>query len=366
MRKNVGTCVVLVFLLSRTILGQSAEGSSPAQIIARLADHLVGEQVQSGSLAGSWPEEGSSSAGIACGLVGAYESTGDIRYREAAELAATYFVRVAEGSFMGDETYTLIRLSETVALEAQTRYRQTVRNFYADVKEYAAGSTAGYISEFAQIDPSTAVFYLAHHAVAAYRADAVDRSIWRQGLVEFLAMVDDTSAACPVMALGIATWALAQTGPLDDTPVSRSQGGSGYWQGHALRDLPGLLAGHQVGPEGISPGSFYWRFDHGDMGEAGLESGYTEDLVFGVLGLVAAKKACADSDCDVDAAIDAGQAALLQAMETLVTAQVHLWLPSADSLVCSGEVLTCISSLVSAEDTDLDGQVDVVNVQAGE
>jgi hypothetical protein len=228
------------------------------------------------------------------------------------------------------------------------------------------GSTAGYISQFAQIDPSTAVFYLAYHAIAAHRVDCADRAIWRQGLIEHLALVDDTSAACPVLALGIATWALAQTGPLDDTLVIGSQEGSAYWQGRTLRDLPGLLVGHQVGPEGTLPGSFYWRFDHGDAGVAGFESGYTEDLVFGVLGLLAAKKACVDSDCDVNAAIDAGQATLVQAMETPVTAQEHLWLPSADSLICSGEVLTCLSSLVSTEETDLDGQVDVVDVQASE
>ena len=91
--------------------------------------------------------------------------------------------------------------------------------------------TGGYISQFSSIEPSTAVFYIAHHVAAAYYVSAIDRLTWRPALINYLAKVDDTSSAFPVLALGMATWALASTGPLDNTLIDPSGAGAPYWSG---------------------------------------------------------------------------------------------------------------------------------------
>jgi hypothetical protein len=130
------------------------------------------------------------------------------------------------------------------------------------------------------------VFYLSEHAAAAYYVNAADKAIWRQGLINFLATVENSTANYPVMSLGVATWALAQTGAMDGTYVNLSAPPSSYWFGKKLVDLPGLLAGHQV-TSGDNAGSFFWRFDHTAPG-GGDPSGFTEDTAFGTLGLIAA------------------------------------------------------------------------------
>jgi len=139
------------------------------------------------------------------------------------------------------------------------------------------------------------------------------------------------------MALGIATWALALTGPLDDTLIDPSGTGTAYWSGKKLADLPGALLSHQVPDGELYAGTFYWRFDHGDGGSGEPVSGYTEDAIFNTLGLIAASRG--DPALDLDAAIDAAGQALLGGVKSGGKVFEHLWLESSDYYTFGGEML---------------------------
>jgi len=73
--------------------------------------------------------------------------------------------------------------------------------------------------------------------------------------------------------------------------------GEPYWNMKRLDDLPELLLSHQVPNGQPGTGEFYWRFDHGNSGLAESQSsGYTEDTIFGTLGLIAASRANPDAN----------------------------------------------------------------------
>lgn len=351
--------IALLFLFGFVVCCSAAGRPRPAEVVVPLADRLAEEQVPEGPLGGSWPGEEAYTGTIVAGLVGAYELTCDERYRQAAEAGGVFFTNAAEGNLYGDEAYALVRLSEMSGPSSGNRSLSAVTLFYADVKALALDSTPGYVSQFARTELSTAVFYLANHAVAAYAVGAEDKPIWRQGLIKCLCRVNDGSADFPVLALGVATWALAQTGPLDDSLIDPSSEGAAYWQQKKLSDLPHILAGHQVGADGALPGGFYWRFDHSDGGSGGPVSGYTEDMVFASLGLVAAARA--DSGLKVEAAIRAARDALLSSLQGTDVVRQHLWLASGSRHMYAGEVLQALAELVHAADLDLDGQVDATD-----
>ncbi len=107
-------------------------------------------------------------------------------------------------------------------------------------------------------------------SIVAGLVDANDKRVWREGLIECLAQVDDATAEYPVRALGAAVWALARTGALDDSAVDSSRTARCCWRGKTLADLPDLLLGHWISA-GDMAGSFYERFDHGNgfIGPAG-------------------------------------------------------------------------------------------------
>ncbi len=334
-------------------------GAMPKEVIVPLADRLVAEQVPSGDLKGTWPGEEAYTGIIVAGLVRAYEVTCDDRYRKAAEAGAEFFVGAAEGNFYGDEAYALTLLSKMAGGREDDRWLPIIRTFYADVKDVAVGGTQGYLSEFDRAELSVAVFYLAHHTVGAYYADAEDKQMWRTALIDSLSEVDDSSAAFPVTAVGVATWALAATGSLDDSPVDPCSQGAVYWRDKRLDDLPDVLTDHQVGEDGVLPGSFYWRFDHSDGGSGGPVGGYTEDLIFASLGLVAA--ASADPSRRLEAAIEAARTALLSSLGWADTAYQHLWLLGGNERLYTGEALQAVVQFVRAGDLNLDGEVNAVD-----
>ena len=238
---------------------------------AAIADRLVTEQAPDGS----WPEEADYVGSIVAGMARAYEVVGKDKYKAAAELGGNFILGISEGNFYGDEAYALALLTE---ITGDTAYADAVRQFYNSVDTYA------YIRAYQETDRSNAVFYIAHHAVAAHKVGATDAGIWRQGLIEYLSLISDDVAYYPVMSLGVATWALAQTGPLDDTKLDPF-----YWGDVALSDLPDILLSHLViSPKDGITGTFYHRFDHTSAGENFEASGYVEDTVFAVLGLMAA------------------------------------------------------------------------------
>jgi len=204
-----------------------------------------------------------------------------------------------------------------------------------------ADTTQGCTGRFVGTEPSTVVFYVAHQVVAAYYVDAGDKRIWRQGLIGWLSRVDDSSQF-PVMALGVATWALAQTGPLDDSLITPSGEGAPYWIGKTLKDLPDLLLSHQVAEGQPGAGSFYWQFQHGE----GDLNNCTEDAIFATLGLVAASKA--NPAPNLDSAILAARDALLGG----VTSHGMVWERlSQEGKICyayASEMLQVTKSILQA------------------
>ncbi|NQT00576.1 MAG: hypothetical protein HQ580_00990 [Planctomycetes bacterium] len=273
---------LIICVVSAMLFGVFAPNAAIALPIDQsreaIADRLVAEQAPDGS----WPEEADFTGSIVAGMVSAYEDVGKAEYKTAAELGGNFILKVAEGNFFGDEAYALARLTE---ITVDTAYADAVRNFYDGLDAYA------YIASFLETDRSNAVFYVAHHTVAAHMVGAMDAGIWRQALIQYLSQIDDDVAYYPVMSLGVATWALAQTGPLDETRIDPfGFVGEGYWKDVALSDLPDILASHLV-LSGEHAGTFYHRFDHAPAGEGFEASGYTEDTIFGVLGLLAAATA---------------------------------------------------------------------------
>lgn len=337
-------------------------GATPRDVIGSLADRLVEEQVQSGDLEGTWSGEEAYTGTIVAGLVRAYQMTCDNRYKQAAEAGAEYFIGAAQGNFYGDEAYALTLLSEISGGQADDRWFPVVQGFYAAVKDLVAGGTPAYLAEFDGAERSVAVFYLAHHAVSAYYVDAEDKQMWRQALVDALRDVDDSSAAFPVTSLGVATWALARTGPLDDSLVDPSSTGAAYWRNKRLSDLPYALMDHQIGAEGVLPGSFYWRFDHGGGALGGPVSGFTEDLIFASLGLRAAART--DPSQQLESAIEAARTTLLDGLSWADTAYQHLWLLGGNDRLYTGEALQALAELVHRGDLNLDGKVNIVDFAA--
>ena len=233
-----------------------------------MADRLVSQQVANGS----WAGEGDYTGVIVAGLVNAYQLTGRTAYLDAAERGGNYILNTMGPNFYGDGAYGLSRLSQTASDTVNNPWREALVTYYQSVKELSGG-TQGYIDGFSATEPSYATFYLAQHTLTAYAVNAADKTLWRDGLVSFLDTVNDSSTGMPVFALGAAVQALAVTGPLDG----------------ALADLPSRLLGHQV-VSGENAGSFYWRFDH--TSPPGTDpSGFTEDAIYGTLGLLAADRA---------------------------------------------------------------------------
>ena len=336
--------VVAGFFLLVAIANQVCFGAlSISDAINACADRLDEQQIKTGGNAGSWPLEAGYTGSIVAGLVGAYEAEGDVNWKVSAELGGDYILAFAKGNFYGDEAFALSRLSQVSDSPSANIWRTVLGDFYFNVTN-GEGGTGGYISQFSSIEPSTAVFYIANHVVAAYYVSTTDRLTWRQALINYLAKVDDSSSAFSVLALGVATWALASTGPLDNTLIDPSGAGAPYWSGKRLRDLPGLLVTHQVPAGELYAGSFYWRFDHTSGGSDDAASGYTEDSVFASLGLVAA--AAADPALDIDDSIHAAREALLEGVDSDGTVSEHLSGLGAVYYAYAGEMVNVLSELV--------------------
>ena len=270
----------LVFLLlsgGLVLLPGLVKAAEVGEVLTSLGDWLQTTQYEGGMLDGAWPGEEAYTGSIVAGLTAVYEMTFDEGYEVAAVAGGEFILRVANGNYYGDEAYALVCLSRISQDETQNVWRSAVSEFYQNVKDKAGGGTVGYVTQFEETQLTRAVFYLAHHTVAAWYVDAEDKDVWRESLPAFLARVDESSTHFPVMALAVATWALAETGPLDDSLIDGEGQGAAYWQGVTLADLPRLLASHQV-TEGDLAGSFYGRFDHSDGGQGVAEAGYAEDL----------------------------------------------------------------------------------------
>jgi hypothetical protein len=330
---------LLAFFLGGTILLFVLFAPSVAialpddQPVSTIANRLVNKQDPNGA----WPGEGDFTGSIMAGLAIAYQTTSNPAYKTAAELGGSYIINLHGNNPFGDEAYALALLSD---ITKDPNYANAVKDFYNSLDTYA------YIWGFKGTDPSNAVFYIAQHVVAAHKVGAKDAGIWRDALIQFLSLIDDDVAYYPVMSLGVATWALAQTGPMDDTKIDPfGLTGEDYWKGVTLNNLPALLSGHQV-LSGKYAGSFYHRFDHTAAGLDYQDSGYTEDTVFGVLGLLAANKA--DVDLNLWANIILGRTALATGVAADGIVYEHIWLKGASYYTYAGEVLQAFAPISEA------------------
>jgi hypothetical protein len=356
MKRTSLTVALASLLLFVGFLPNTVFAISVSEAINGIAARLAAEQIQQGDYLGTWPAEADFTGSIVAGMAGAYKATSQSGYKTSAERGADYILWSAQGNYCGDEAFALTRRSQTAADPNSNTWRTAVGDFYASVKANYPGSTQEYINGFFGTEPSTAVFYVANHVVAAYYVNAADKEIWRQGLIGWLSRVDDSSQF-PVMTLGVATWALAQTGPLDDSLITPSGEGAPYWIGKMLKDLPNLLLSHQVAQGQPGAGSFYWQFNHVD----GDLNNCTEDAIFATLGLLAASQFYADPN--VDSAMDAARPALLGG----VNAEGKVWehLSQEGKIYCAyaGEMLQVLAALPIPGDINGDGRVDLADFE---
>ena len=352
------------------------------------AVHTIASNVQSNQVAiqgesyGSWPGEEAFMGAIVNGMVSAYIMTGDAVYSGAAWQGAvsmhTYqdFGQWQIYNFYGDQVLAFARLEQLQAEDARFDIWGSVLNqYYDDVQDIGDpfrtdmlfGTKQYIMNGLWQGEISSNVYYLANHAVAAFMADAEDKAIWREGLIKGLALVNDDDAQFPVMGLGAATWALATTGPLDDTPVDPAAEEGSQWFGVVLADLPAILLSHQVPVGGFDEGSFYWRYDHGDAGLGVVAEGYTEDAIYGALGLLAAWEASDPNDpihADLEEGVLAAAVAVLSNLKDDGLVYEHLSIEDGaqDRLVYASDVLFLIGELGLNLDFDLDMLDDVMTL----
>ena len=190
------------------------------------------------------------------------------------------------------------------------------------------------------------IFYLANHVVAAYEVNAVDKKIWRDGLIVSLGMLSDEEAGSPVMALCVATWALAKTGPLDDTLIVKAGCGElDFWNDKKLSDLPGLVLSHQVPAGELYEGSFSDGLTTRTATsiQNWAVSGYTEDSIYGALALAAiVAQNLQDPNAWPEGVVDGLRSAgtvLLQGVDGTGAVRFHLVLGGSTMFVYAGEML---------------------------
>lgn len=344
-QRVVGSVLVVVLV----IVGPGAAfGLTPEEGANLIASRLEQDQIKDGTNAGVWQQSVQFLGPITAAMVSAYEWLGDPAYRVSADLAGAWILdtAVAQGNLFGDEAYAFMRLSEIDDDPNHNIWRNALVDFFLSPRKHRnEDSTDEYLRFFDDLEPSTAVFYLGHYLVASDYVQDEDTDLYRQAVIHHLYRVDDT-AGFPMMALGVATWALILTNTPADTPIlAYGVVPNPYWDGVTVGDLPDLLAGHQV-PEGEPfAGSFYWRFDHTDGGTGGVTAGYTEDAVFGTQGLVAAAwKSAGDGAVveEADQAIEAAREALLLGIDEEGHVYEHLACQGLMYDVFAGEMLEAL------------------------
>lgn len=362
--RSVPLCVVI-------LAAQVSWGGSPVEdLLRKVADRLEQGQVQEGPARGSWPSVGPSgetySGPAITGMVSAYKWFGDIRYDACAWRGGYYLIETTDiqGNVLGDEAYAFLQLSDVYPdgpppdspgkVGWPNIWYDAVTHFYVSVRDpNYEGSTAKYLEYFDDYEPSVITVDLAHHVVASYSVKDVDRTVWRDALVRHLARVDD-DAEFPILALAAATWALSEIGGLDPNTLVSPEG-AGVWDGVTLADLPSLLLSQVMPEDGAYPGSLFCRFDHGLDEFGGPEGGYTEDAVFGLLGLVSVASRLEPGAVrdDFDRAIEVVFDAVLQAVDEDGVVYQHVTQQGDSPFVYAGELLQASWSVKQYQDAKL-------------
>jgi len=338
------------------IISAATTGDALVAVSAR----LVVDQAANGS----WPENPGYASGTVAGLVDAYKLTCDEDVLAAAEAGGDFVILETQtnygGNYLGDEVFALVGLSD---ISDDPKYLLEAQDFYRLIKEdtYGAqGYTDGYL-DMVPFDPSRAVFYMAHHVIAAYRVNAADKQIWRDMLRYYLAQVEDTNYY-PVLALGDATWALAQTDTgLDPSVPVIPQGktGNSFWNGVSLAQLPQLICNVQV-TESPYRGGFYDRLQPA----VDSVSGFTQDTAYCMLALQTAEKysPAVASTADIPALYQALMSGVYfdsSQADSVATVFGYLWeeSPSDEFYWYASNMLMALSSAVINGDADLNDVV---------
>jgi len=286
-------CMVAnVFALSNPYAPESTQVA-----VTGIADRLVDEQLGDGA----WPDRGAVPSGwwtgtMAAGLVDAHWMTCDPSYKAAAELAGDWILDHADGcSFYYDDINALMQLSEIHCTPSSNTWRTALEDYYACVESqpydplFDKAGTELVIAELEAVQGIPwVVMTVAHYTVGAYYADAADKVIWRDELIRLLEEANAPHAE-QVMMLGVATWALAQTGGLDDTSCYVGSPLSDEGVAEQLDELPGLLASYQV-PSNSANAAYRSHFITIYNYPNESFSGYTETNIYAAMGLAAAQK----------------------------------------------------------------------------
>lgn len=350
---NIAGALFCAICLMSVRVTQAVDVYETMDVVRAAAVYLVFGQVVGGPLDGSWAGEEAHTGSIVAGLAKAHELTGDEDARIAAVRGGDFILRASEGNYYGDEAYALMCLSRIAPDGVPNIWRSALDDFYRNVSQSARGGTLGYTSQYSRFDPSLAAFYLAQYVVAAFYVDAEDKELWREALVDCLVQVDDEAAEFPVMALGIATWALSEIDRLDGVVLDPYAQGVPYWRGHTFAELPELLLTHRI-LDGRLAGSFYWRFDHRMAVPGGPAGGYTEESASSALGLAAALRVTEDPE--VALASEQLHDLLLQSVEDDGRIRQHLTLGGQAFYSEAGRVLQALADRANADGAEGDEQ----------
>jgi len=380
-KKGLGVRVIM-FL---AICGQSIFAltnvyapESTSVAVQRIASRLVAEQETSGALSGAWGSKSGVTGGtftgtMAAGLAEAYWLTCNNTYKTAAENAGYWILDNAPGcALYYDEVYAFMQLSQIACDPSDNIWRTALEDFYGCIESQPAdpdyGNLAGTELYTAMLeymlDPEYVVFEVAYYTVGAYYIDTADKEIWRSELIRLLEAAN-TPNASQVMALGVATWALAQVGDLDSTAVYV---GASTWDkfpggvATTLAALPDLLETYQV------PSAYPTYHEHFysvyDPPNAGF-SGWTETNIYAVMGLDAAAES--DSSYNFRSQIDAAWAVNMQPVDY----NGDVWynaipIPGeGDNIACyhyAGEYLQYLAAARLPGDVNLDDSVDILDL----
>ena len=359
MKKELLILVVVIIGLCG-IVSAATTGDALAAVSARLVEAQTAD--------GSWPDELYYSGSIVAGLVDAYKFICDENILAVAEAGGNFIIQSAGGNYFGDEAYALAGLGR---ISNDPRYLFEAQDFYRWIKEDTAG-TQSYLDGYQEMDPfdpSIAAFYISHHVIAAYRVNAADKQIWRDMLRYYLAQVNDTNYY-PVLALGAATWALAQTDTGLDSllpVIPQGKTGDSFWNGVSLAELPQLISDVQVTASPVA-GAFYDRLQPAAVDDY---NGYTQDAVYCALALNVARQNSPQAGFDADMSelyqalmsgvyFDSSQA------NTVATVFGYLWSanPQDEYYFYAANMLMGLSSLVLKGDVDLNDFVGPADLAA--
>ncbi|OHB57579.1 MAG: hypothetical protein A2173_11220 [Planctomycetes bacterium RBG_13_44_8b] len=254
------------------------------------------------------PNEIDFAGSIVTGMVSLYELIGDDSFKINAESLGESILSIASGNLKGDEVFAIARLSQICDSPDNNIWWTTLCDFYRNIRD-GAGGTNGYIAQLASSGSATAVFNLSYYTVVADYISDTDSKIWRRELINYLVQIDDNCNS-PVMLLGIATWALAVTGELDNTLLDPLGTGALCWRNKTLKDLPEILASHQVPAGELYAGNFFCNFDHSYDVITGFPDFDAEDTLFATLGLIGAYKR--NPNLEIETAIVAARQAIIE------------------------------------------------------